>query len=120
VTTLTILYDAACPLCVRCRRWMDGQAAYVELAFLDCSSPEAHARYGAVPWLQQELVVVADTGEAWVGPAAFLVCLWALRDWREWSYRLSGPLLLPLAARFFHMISERRRCKDGRCRTAYR
>ncbi|HEV8324435.1 MAG TPA: hypothetical protein VG389_22645 [Myxococcota bacterium] len=31
---LTVLYDARCALCVRCRRWMEEQPAYVTLAFL--------------------------------------------------------------------------------------
>src|SRR5687767_6909195 len=106
---LTVLYDAGCPICVRCRTWMAEQPAYVELEFLPCASPEARRRYGAVPWLGEELVVASDSGQVWVGPAAFLLCLWALREWREWSYRLSGPAFAPLAERFFHAISGGRR-----------
>jgi hypothetical protein len=104
---------------------MEEQPSYVELVFMPCGSREARARYGRVPWLGEELVVVSDEGEVWAGPAAFLVCLWALRDWREWSHRLSGPTLAPLAERFFHAISTRRRrlavwlgwqaCPEGKC-----
>jgi len=125
---LTVLYDAHCPLCLRCRSWMESQPAFVEVDWLACDSPEARARYREVPWLGQELVVVSDEGQVWAGPAAFLVCLWALRDWREWSYRLSGPTLAPMAERFFHAVSTRRRrvaawlgwqaCEDGSCRAA--
>jgi predicted DCC family thiol-disulfide oxidoreductase YuxK len=106
---LTILYDAHCPICVRCRDWMNDQPAFVELEFMPCGSREAKQRYGNIPWLEEELVVVADTGEVWAGPAAFLMCLWALREWREWSYRLSGPSLAPMAERFFHALSTRRK-----------
>jgi hypothetical protein len=81
----------------------------VAIDFLACQSDTARKRFGAVPWLGEELIVVSDAGDVWVGPAAFIICLWALRDWRDWSYTLSGPTLLPLAARFFHMISARRR-----------
>ena len=126
---LTVLYDAGCPICVRCRDWMAREPAYVELELIACDSREARARYGQVPWLGEELVVVSDRGEVWAGPSAFLVCLWALRDWREWSYRLSGPTLAPLAERFFHALSSRRRriaawlgweaCPDGRCTVAH-
>ena len=105
---LTILYDAHCPICVRCREWMEDQPAFVPLRFLACGSREAKQRFGAVPWLEAELVVVSDQGDVWAGPAAFLMCLWALREWREWSYRLSGPTLAPLAERFFHALSTRR------------
>jgi len=123
---LTVLYDESCALCVRCRNWMAEQPAYVELSYLPSGSPEARFRYGSVPWLGAELVVAGDTGDVWVGPAAFLMCLWALRDFREWSYRLSGPAFAPLAERFFHALSSRRRllaawfapagCPDGSCR----
>ena len=123
---LTVLYDGACALCTRCRDWMQGQRALVPLRFLACSSEEARARYGVIPWLGEELVVVSDAGDVWAGPAAFLMCLWALEDWREWSHRLSGPALAPLAARFFTAVSSRRRtlaaflspdpCAGGTCR----
>ena len=122
---LTVLYDEGCPVCRRCRHWLEWQPAFVTLEFLAAGSPAARARYGAVPWLGEELVVVSDRLEVWVGPAAFLMCLWSTRHWREWSYRLSGPLLVPLAERFFHMVSANRHrlgarlgpdCPDGRCR----
>jgi predicted DCC family thiol-disulfide oxidoreductase YuxK len=122
---LTVLYDPACALCRRCRAWMERQASYVPLAFVGCTEGEARARFGDIPWLGDELVVVGDRGEVWVGPAAFLTCLWALVDWRPWSYRMAGPLFAPLAERFFHALSSRRRalarlvdhdCENGACR----
>ena len=126
--TLTVLYDAACPLCVRCRDWMQGQAAYVTLELLPSDGPEATRRYRGVPRVGVELVVISDEGQVWIGAPAFLLCLWALVEWREWSYRLSGPAFLPLAERFFTMLSSRRRsiaawlghddCSTGACRRA--
>src|SRR5688500_1308279 len=110
---ITVLYDEACPLCVRCRSWMEREAAFVEVDFLGSSSPEARQRSGAVPWLGAELVVAADDGRVWAGPAAFLVCLWALEDWREWSYRLSGDSLSAMAERFFVSLSSRRKWLAG-------
>jgi predicted DCC family thiol-disulfide oxidoreductase YuxK len=126
-TRLLVLYDADCALCVRCRHWLEQQPTYVDVKFLAAASPAARADLAEVrPWLGVELVVVSDRGEAWLGAAGFLVCLWATRDYREWSYRLSGPAFAPLAERFFHMISSRRstiswllgpdECADGRCK----
>jgi predicted DCC family thiol-disulfide oxidoreductase YuxK len=121
---LTVLYDPACALCRRCRTWMLGQAAYVPLTFVACTAAEARASYGDIPWLGDELVVVGDGGEVWAGPAAFLTCLWALVDWRPWSFRLAGPVFGPLAERFFRILSSNRKgiaalfdhdCKDGSC-----
>jgi predicted DCC family thiol-disulfide oxidoreductase YuxK len=122
---LVVLFDPGCALCQRSRAWMQHQESYVELRFVACSGEEARARFGDIPWLGDELIVVADTGEVWVGPAAFLTCLWALVEWREWSYRLSGPGFAPLAERFFRALSSRRKglaafldheCADGACR----
>jgi predicted DCC family thiol-disulfide oxidoreductase YuxK len=123
---LTVVYDGDCELCRRCRDWLRSQESYVAMDYVAAQSPTAQARYGQLPWLGQELVVVSDRGEVWAGPAAFLICLWALPRYREWSYRLSGPALAPLAERFFAAISHRRRriasalgparCPDGMCR----
>jgi hypothetical protein len=72
------------------------------------SFPEARARYRNVPWLGSELCVASDDGDVWAGPAAFLVCLWALKAWREWADVLASPLLVPLVVRFFRALSSRR------------
>lgn len=122
---LTVLFDPRCALCWRCRSWMMRQRGCVPLSFVPCTGNEARALYGDIPWLGDELVVVGDGGEVWVGPAAFLTCLWALADWREWSYRLAGPAFAPLAKRFFSFVSSHRKgiarmfehdCADGSCR----
>jgi predicted DCC family thiol-disulfide oxidoreductase YuxK len=123
--TLTVLYDATCSLCVRCADFLSRSVSFVPVDLLPSQSAEARERFGAVPWLGEELVVVSDDGEVWIGAAAFLVCLWALRDYREWSFRLSGPDLIPLAERFFVALSANRgrlasffgptRCTDGAC-----
>jgi predicted DCC family thiol-disulfide oxidoreductase YuxK len=122
--TLTVLYDPSCSLCRRCRSWMERQHAFLPVTWLGCTGEEARKAYGDIPWLQDELVVVGDAGEVWAGPAAFLVCLWSLCDWREWSFRLAGPAFAPLAERFFLFLSSRRRsigklfdhdCADGSC-----
>lgn len=121
---LTVLYDGGCPLCVRCRAWLEAEPAFVALELLDARSRQARAWYSSVPALGRELVVVSDTGDVWIGPAAFLMCLWALVEWREWSYRLASPAVLPLADRSFQAVSRHRGwlgtlvgapCKGGAC-----
>jgi predicted DCC family thiol-disulfide oxidoreductase YuxK len=122
---LLVLFDPSCALCQRSRAWMLREETYVDLQFLACSGAEARTRFGDIPWLGDELIVIGDTGEVWVGPAAFLTCLWALVRWREWSYRLSGPAFAPLAEWFFRALSSNRKglaalldhdCTDGACR----
>lgn len=124
-TRLTVVYDEACELCRRCRHWLSTEPAHVRLEFLAAGSPEAKRRYGKLPWYRTELMVVADDGRAWVGPAAFLMCLWATERWRPMSRRLRGRAFGPLVERFFENISANRRtisgmlrphrCPDDRC-----
>lgn len=126
---LIVLYDERCALCARCRDWMLKQEAFVPLEFLGAHSRRAAELFGEIPWLGEELVVVGDSGEVWAGPAAFLVCLWALVDYREWSYRLAGETFSKVALRFFTSLSKERKwiaqwlqhpgCTDDRCRIAH-
>jgi hypothetical protein len=111
---------------MRCRDWLGEQRSLVPMRFVACTSDEARTRYASVPWLGEELVVASDDGDVWAGPAAFIVCLWALEEWREWSYTLSGSAFAPLAERFFRALSSRRRsiaavlwpdpCRGGTCK----
>ena len=126
ITSITVLYDEQCALCRRCRHWLELQRTLVPIEFLAAGSDAARRLYGELPWLGADLVVVSNHGDAWVGPSAFLMCLWATTDYRAWSYRLSGRSLAPLAERFFHIVSKQRGrigrrlgepdCPDGHCK----
>ena len=37
---LYVLYDAGCPFCRRCRRWLELQQTFVALRFVPIQSPE--------------------------------------------------------------------------------
>ena len=107
--SLTVVYDATCELCRHARRWLEGQKTYVPLLFAAAAQdPSTRARYGEVPWLGEELVVVADDGRVWVGPAAFITAMWATKRYRNWSYRLSGDTFSGLARQVFHTITAER------------
>ena len=125
---LTVLYDGDCAFCVRCRSWLEHQITYVHVRFVAAQSAEARERFAGFPWLGAELVVVDEWGRVWVGPAAFLMCLWATRRYREWGARLSAPTTSGMAEQFFHAVSSHRRglariaelirphdCRDGEC-----
>ncbi len=108
--TLTIFYDAHCGLCSRFRRWMLEQASYVRLEFLPYDSEQARHRCPDLPNLRadQEIVVMSDDGSLWQGAAAWVTCLWALREYREWSLRLASPGMQQMARRVVHWISSNR------------
>ncbi len=125
---LTVIYDEKCELCRRCRHWLASQATYIDMQFYACGDPRVSELYGDYPWYRIELMVVSDGGQAWIGPEAFLMCLWATRRWRAMSFRLRGTALAPLVERFFHALSDNRAtisgmlrshdCEGGSCSTA--
>ena len=106
---LTVLYDERCALCRRCRDWLLTQPCLLPVGLVPAGSVAGEARYASVePWLGKELVVMDDAGRSWVGPAAFLTCLWATARYRSASYTLSRPGLSQCAERFFMFVSKRR------------
>ena len=106
---LTVLYDESCALCRRARDWLLTQPCLVPVQLMPAGSPYARSHYAAVgPWLGKELVVVDELGNAWVGPAAFVTCLWATAKYRQISFSLARPAFAPLAERFFMYVSKRR------------
>ena len=112
---LTVLYDPQCGLCRRAQAWLISKPKYVELVFVPASSEEARSRY---PQLNHsltltDLTAISDQGAVYNGPKAWLMCLWALREYREWALRLSSPELLPTAKRVISMISQNRYQLEG-------
>jgi len=107
-TRLTVLYDKRCGFCRRCRDWMLTQPCLVEVELLASGSQAAADRYGAVPWLGNELCVIDERGRVWAGPSAFLMCLWATARYRPLSYLLARPGWNRYAGRAFIAVSKRR------------
>ena len=110
MNSLTILYDARCNLCMHVRSWLETQPSYLDLVFLAAGSSEARQRF---PQLDHtvtldELTVVSDEGAVYTGANAWVICLWALKDYRAWALRLSSPELLPLARRVVLWVAQNR------------
>ncbi|WP_373682202.1 MULTISPECIES: thiol-disulfide oxidoreductase DCC family protein [Streptomyces] len=93
VLGLTVLYDARCSLCTFLRDWLGKQAQLVPLRFVPAGSDEARRRF---PELDHEatlgeITVVGDGGQVYTGAVAWVVTLWALREYRPLAHRLSTP-----------------------------
>ena len=119
---LTVLYDSQCGLCRRAQAWLLNKPKYLELVFVPARSDEARSRY---PQLNHDLTltdltVISDEGAVYAGPKAWLMCLWALRQYREWALRLSSPELLPTTKRVISTISQNRYQLEGAGRVAFR
>jgi predicted DCC family thiol-disulfide oxidoreductase YuxK len=99
VRRLTVLYDDRCPLCRFVSAWLGRQRKLVPLEFVPVGSPGARR---LLPDLdhraaQEEITVVGDGGQVYRGAAAWVVCLWALREHRALAHRLSTPAGLRVA-----------------------
>ena len=105
---LTILYDEKCTFCLRCRDWLATQPCLIEVELLASGSATARERYGNVPWLGKELVVVGEQGQVWVGPDAYLVAMWATARFRSWAYLFARPGYSRFAEAFFRHVSKNR------------
>jgi predicted DCC family thiol-disulfide oxidoreductase YuxK len=111
---LLVLYDSFCPFCARCREWLEHREQDVRLVFLCCRSDEARARYGAIRGMGRELVVIDErTGWYWIGPAAFVLCLWALSSWRWISKVAALAFVWPFARELFALVSDYRGLLSG-------
>lgn len=110
MTTLTLFYDTRCGLCSSVRRWLSAQPAYVRLEFIPYDSPQARQRCPMIDQLHadQEIVVLSDEGLLWQGAGAWVMCLWALQDFRAWSSRLASPTMQSIAKKIVHLISANR------------
>ncbi|MER7677977.1 DCC1-like thiol-disulfide oxidoreductase family protein [Streptomyces sp. NPDC096934] len=93
VRGLTVLYDARCSLCVFLRDWLVKQPRLVPLTLVPAASDEARKLFPGLDHRAtlDEITVVGDAGQVYRGAAAWVVCLWALREYRALAHRLSTP-----------------------------
>lgn len=108
---LTVLYDGSCGFCVECARWLAAQPKVLALELMASASIAARTRYPTLtaPGAPEELIVVDDEGGVYRGTHAWIMCLWALREYRSVAEKLARPALLPLARATFALISKSRK-----------
>lgn len=107
---LTILYDTDCAFCRHCVEWLRGQESYLELEFLPADSPLTMQRFPELKEadLKSELTVIDDEGGVYYGENAYVICLYALHNYREWSCRLSKPGARPFVRKALHAVTQHR------------
>ncbi|CCK27931.1 hypothetical protein BN159_3552 [Streptomyces davaonensis JCM 4913] len=91
VRRLTVLYDAECSLCTFLRDWLVRQPQLVELEFVPAGSEETARRFPGLGSTLDEITVVGDGGQVYRAAEAWIVVLWALREYRRLAHRLSTP-----------------------------
>jgi len=108
VSKLFVLYDPTCGFCCRCRDWLLEQPKFIEIELMAKDGEKARRRFPELELGDDELVVVDNEGGLYRGPRAFVMCLYALVEYRGWSLRLSTPVLMPLARVGFELVSSKR------------
>jgi predicted DCC family thiol-disulfide oxidoreductase YuxK len=107
---LTLLYDPTCGLCRRVQGWLAEQPKLVELRMIPIKTEAARKRFPRLnhELTSEDLTAISDQGAVYFGPKAWLMVLWCLKSYREWSYRLASPDLLPTTRRVVSLVSQHR------------
>lgn len=120
MNTLYVLFDHSCGLCTAAARWLREQPAFIRIITMPATSDRAAAKFpdldlprsapgataaGAAP---EQVIVVTDEGQVYRGPAAWIMCLWALKRYRAWSLMLAQPHWRPRVARIIDGLGRRR------------
>jgi predicted DCC family thiol-disulfide oxidoreductase YuxK len=109
---LYVLYDAQCGLCIWAKRWLMQQPALIDLSFIPAGSDRARSLfpglYASSEEPPRELLVVSDEGAVYRDSSAWILCLFALEEYRDWANRLAHPVLRPLARQCFALLSRQR------------
>ena len=108
---LYVLYDANCGLCSSVCEWVQDQPQLMAMEFVAANSPQASVLFPSLSRPGQrpeELIVVDDRGGVYREGHAWIMCLYALAEYRPLSLRLASPTLLPLARKAFSFLSKRR------------
>ncbi|MEM6260772.1 MAG: DCC1-like thiol-disulfide oxidoreductase family protein [Planctomycetota bacterium] len=112
---VTVLYDPTCGFCVSCRQWLSKQPKWIEMHFVPQGSSRAKRLFPTLTCRADdqgrpdELVVVDDRGQVYRDDKAWVICFYALRDFRGLSMKLARPGMAKLARRAYTLISGNRR-----------
>jgi predicted DCC family thiol-disulfide oxidoreductase YuxK len=111
VEKLYVLYDPRCELCRRLKDWLLVQRSWLGLSMVPAGSEKAKKMF---PELDQiatcnDLAVISDEGQVYLNDRAWIMVMYALKEYRDWASRLAHPLLMPLARQAFSALSRNRR-----------
>jgi predicted DCC family thiol-disulfide oxidoreductase YuxK len=117
VRRLTLLYDAQCPLCVHLRHWLMRRPQLVPVDPVPAASQEARRRFPGLDHdaTLREITVIGDAGQVYRGTAAWIVCLWALSEYRAKAHWLATPAGAPFARVTVLAAAKYRNATKARC-----
>lgn len=88
-----IIYDGACPLCLRAVAWLKKRMVAETMTFLACQSPERRLRFPEMPDDQclEAMQFVLPDGRTFAGAEALPHILRRLRGWRWFAWFIERP-----------------------------
>lgn len=108
---ITVFYDGRCGMCCTFHEWVNRQERLFSIRFIPYQSREAEAVLPGIGRMDAglEMIVRTDDGTLFRGAEAWVLCLFALSEYRAWARRLSHPRLLPMAKKVcVHLANNRR------------
>jgi len=110
MNSLTIFFDHECALCCRFRTWLEAEPCHLDLRFVSYRSSEARAILPEIDDFDpgKEILILGDNGTIYQGPDAWIVCLWATREYRHWADRFAKPAFRPLVRKLCLTVSASR------------
>lgn len=108
---LFVLYDTDCAFCVQCKQWIASQRQIVRITFIPADSPESRRIFPNIDHAQSkiDLMAISDDGGVYIAEKAWVMCLWALAEYRSWAFRLASPEMMPSAKSIIGTISKNRK-----------
>src|SRR5215475_1843036 len=105
-----VLYDSKCGLCERLKDWILVQRSWLGISVMAAGSEKARRMFPELDKVasSNDLVVISDEGQVYLNDRAWIMVFYALEEYREWSYRLAHPLLMPLARQAYAAIAKNR------------
>lgn len=103
--SLVVWFDGDCGFCRRVAGWLQRQQTLVPVQLVAAQSARVAGCPIGLESLLARLTVTASDGAVYRGTNAWIVVLWALRDYRALSLRFATPRWRPWAERLFGAIT---------------
>ena len=103
--SLVVWFDGDCGFCRRVASWLQRQQTLVPVQLVAAQSARVAGCPIGLESLLARLTVTASDGAVYRGTNAWIVVLWALRDYRALSLRFAMPRWRPWAERLFGAIT---------------
>ena len=102
---LVVWFDGDCGLCTRIATWLQRQPQLVPVRCVKAQQAAANGCPLDPKRLLETVTVTASDGAVYRGTNAWIIVLWALRDYRAWSLRFATARWRPLAERLFATVA---------------